>query len=206
MTDKTVLSSAEAAKQLNVSLRTIQLWVEQDILPAWRTPGGHRRIPAEAVAQLIAQQQAQVAQHTPKKPDRPLKILLVEDEVYLRKLYSKYLVRLHVQVELEVAENGFQGLIKLGEIKPDLLITDLMMPAMDGCEMIRSIRKGQYLPDNRIVVVTAMDPSSAEVADLRQSGLQVLHKPLLLEDLKQLLEQYLGEIRTTAPVAASAEV
>ena len=47
-----MLTTREAAQRLGVSLRTVQLWVEADILPAARTPGGHRRIPHNAVEAL----------------------------------------------------------------------------------------------------------------------------------------------------------
>src|SRR5574343_1779992 len=47
-----MLTTREAAPRLGVSLRTVQLWVEADILPAARTPGGHRRIPYNAVEAL----------------------------------------------------------------------------------------------------------------------------------------------------------
>ncbi|MBI2732422.1 MAG: excisionase family DNA-binding protein [Aquabacterium sp.] len=47
-----MLTTREAAVRLGVSLRTVQLWVEANILPAARTPGGHRRIPYNAVEAL----------------------------------------------------------------------------------------------------------------------------------------------------------
>ena len=43
-TNDDVLSTREAAEQLGVALRTVQLWVEAGVLPAWKTAGGHRRI------------------------------------------------------------------------------------------------------------------------------------------------------------------
>jgi excisionase family DNA binding protein len=50
---KDVLTTAEAAHLLGISTRTAQLWVESGQLPSWKTPGGHRRIPREAVLSLI---------------------------------------------------------------------------------------------------------------------------------------------------------
>lgn len=50
---KDVLTTAKAAKLLGVSTRTAQLWVESGQLPSWKTPGGHRRIPHQAVLNLI---------------------------------------------------------------------------------------------------------------------------------------------------------
>jgi len=48
-----VLTTAKAAQLLGVSVRTAQLWVESGQLPSWKTPGGHRRIPRQAVLDLI---------------------------------------------------------------------------------------------------------------------------------------------------------
>ncbi|MER9316161.1 excisionase family DNA-binding protein [Mesorhizobium sp. M0659] len=50
---KEVLTTANAAELLGVSTRTAQLWVESGQLPSWKTPGGHRRIPRQAVLDLI---------------------------------------------------------------------------------------------------------------------------------------------------------
>jgi excisionase family DNA binding protein len=50
---KDVLTTASAAELLGVSIRTAQLWVESGRLPSWKTPGGHRRIPRQAVMELI---------------------------------------------------------------------------------------------------------------------------------------------------------
>lgn len=50
---KDILTTAKAAELLGVSIRTAQLWVESGQLPSWKTPGGHRRIPRQAVMELI---------------------------------------------------------------------------------------------------------------------------------------------------------
>ncbi|WP_156025991.1 GAF domain-containing protein [Sulfitobacter sp. 20_GPM-1509m] len=50
---KDILTSAKAASILGVSTRTVQLWVEGGELPSWKTPGGHRRIPLQAVLDLV---------------------------------------------------------------------------------------------------------------------------------------------------------
>lgn len=50
---KDILTTANAAELLGVSIRTAQLWVESGQLPSWKTPGGHRRIPRQAVLDLI---------------------------------------------------------------------------------------------------------------------------------------------------------
>jgi len=183
MIDKAVLSSAEAAKVLNVSLRTVQLWVEKGVLAAWKTPGGHRRITLESIQELQHQQSVQAGIINPK-----LKLLIVEDEPQLRKLYRKNFERWGMPLEIYMAEDGYQGLIMFGETKPDFLITDLMMPSMNGTQMIKTIRDKNELNETRIIVITAMDNNSEEVIQLRKNNIEVLHKPFDFDELKRLIE------------------
>ena len=53
--DVAYVSSREAADLLGISLRTAQLWVENGVLVAWKTPGGHRRILLSSVQQVLAE-------------------------------------------------------------------------------------------------------------------------------------------------------
>jgi len=54
--DDPILTTREAAQLLGVAVSTIQIWMESGALPAWKTPGGHRRVRLSAVRQLQAQQ------------------------------------------------------------------------------------------------------------------------------------------------------
>ena len=53
---KEFCTTLEAAEALGVTRRTVQLWVDSKVLHAWKTPGGHMKIPVAAVNQLLAQQ------------------------------------------------------------------------------------------------------------------------------------------------------
>ena len=127
------LSTREAAIRLGVALSTVQLWVETGILPAWKTPGGHRRIPVDVV-DSIQQRQLNVlsSTHTPEL----FRVLVVEDDPVQRELYSRQFSEWNLPVQLFVAEDGFEGLVLIGRHNPDLVITDLAMPEMDGFKMI----------------------------------------------------------------------
>lgn len=56
--DDPILTTREAARLLGVAVSTAQVWMEGGALPAWKTPGGHRRVRLSAVKQLLAQQAA----------------------------------------------------------------------------------------------------------------------------------------------------
>lgn len=183
MSTETFVGSAKAAEMLNVSLRTVQLWVEKGVLRAWKTPGGHRRIALKGIEAQLRQRGIQVGQQGAQ-----LKVLIVEDTSAQRKLYQKYFEMWELPVELCMANDGFQGLIKMGESLPDLLITDLMMPGMDGVQMIDSIKKNLNFQQLDILVVTAMDRDSKEVRKLQNMGLQIIFKPVPFNEIKVLIE------------------
>ena len=67
-------------------------------------------------------------------------VLYVEDETDTRELVRDILVRKYRRLVVEVAENGEAGLELFRELRPDIVITDLSMPLMDGIAMSREIR------------------------------------------------------------------
>lgn len=69
--DDPVLTTREAADLLGVAVSTAQIWMESGALPAWKTPGGHRRVRLSAVRRLQAQQQGAAAAPEPPAPEAP---------------------------------------------------------------------------------------------------------------------------------------
>ncbi len=198
--DKTIVSSAEAAKLLNVSLRTVQLWVEKGILAAWKTPGGHRKISLDSVQQLQRQQVIQ-----PEENDKStLKLLIVEDLDFQRTLYTKYFEMWNLPLEILMAEDGYQGLLMIGEQEPDILISDLRMPSMNGAEMIRAILSKGDLSEERIIVVTSEKIDSASVVELCGDRIVALQKPISFDLLRQLVEEKISMIKNSAGVPLNA--
>lgn len=187
MNNKTYVSSAVAAEMLHVSLRTIQLWVESGELKAWKTPGGHRRIPLAAIK--ILQQKQQVDSGLLKQS---LKVLVVEDSPEQRTLYQKFFDKWQLPVDLYMADNGFNGLIKIGEVLPDLLIADLLMPEMDGVRMISAVKNVPELKRLDILAVTSMDRDAPEVKQLQSMGVKILFKPIPFAEIELLLKEKLS--------------
>lgn len=184
--DQDLCSTREAAALLGVSLRTAQLWVESGVLRAWKTAGGHRRILRSSVDALL-QDRKRALQGRPVPGQ--FKLLVVEDDPDLLKLYRLHVEGWGMPVNLVTAANGFEGLIRIGEEKPDLLIADLNMPGMDGFRMIRSLRANTDFRDMDIVVVTALGKD--EIADRGglPEGIQVFTKPAPFSALEQLVRE-----------------
>ncbi|MCX7169081.1 MAG: helix-turn-helix domain-containing protein, partial [Proteobacteria bacterium] len=128
------VTSHEAARMLGVTMRTVQLWANSGLLTCWKTEGGHRRILRDSVERLLAARilpesmpVAPVAVSA-DQPAGPLRILVVEDDPDLLRLYRLQLARWPMQPEVTTAMNGFEGLVILGSLRPHLLIADLHMP------------------------------------------------------------------------------
>lgn len=181
-------TSREAAKILGVSVTTVQLWVESGVLPAWKTAGGHRRIPSEAVDSMrVGQQSAAAKEHVPHLHS----VLIVEDEPVQRELYKIKFAEWNLPVNLHLAQDGFEGLVMAGKYAPDLIISDLSMPGMDGFEMIRQLVEGGEIRTPAVIVVTALSAEEIEAHGGLPQGIPVYAKPVALGVLKPFVEQIL---------------
>ncbi len=80
------------------------------------------------------------------------KIIIVEDEEILRNLLQKKL--LAEGYEVDIAEDGEVGLLKIKENKPDLILLDIIMPKMGGFEMLEELQKDESLLDIPVIVVS----------------------------------------------------
>jgi DNA-binding response OmpR family regulator len=112
----------------------------------------------------------------------PLRVLVVEDAPCLRSTFSR-LLRLQGFVVRE-ATDGQQAMDCADEFHPHLILTDLMMPIMDGIELIRCLRKNPKTAETPVVAITA-DPNVNTAQRARDAGaVDVIMKPF---DLRTLL-------------------
>lgn len=191
-TDKAdFLTTREAAKRIGVALSTVQDWVETGVLKAWKTPGGHRRIPASMVESIRTRQQEVLL--TCQPPER-FTVLVVEDEAIQRELYGHQFAELNLPIDLHMAENGYQGLVMCGRYKPQLIIADLAMPEMDGFRMIQELTK-LGMSEDSIIVITGLSRDEIAARGELPEGVAVLSKPVEFKDLKARLSQRLGNDR-----------
>jgi CheY-like chemotaxis protein len=119
---------------------------------------------------------------------QPLRLLVVEDDARLRRLYELEVPAWDPPVQLDLAKDGFEGLVKIGKNRPDVVISDLMMPGMDGFAMISALRKDPSFTA-RIIVVTALDSGTIRDRGGLPADLHVLRKPAGLAELRALVTQ-----------------
>ena len=184
MADSEFLTTRQAALRLGFSLGTVQNMVESGALEAWKTSGGHRRIPVASIEKLLARRR----NLTPGTQDSgaPLEILIAEDDPTLQLLYQLTMESWDLPIKLRIVGNGFEGLLQVGQQVPDILIADLMMPGMDGFEMIRNLRANPNLARMDIIVVSAIEREEIAKKGL-PSDVTVMGKPIPFHEIKGFL-------------------
>ncbi len=102
-------------------------------------------------------------------------ILVVDDDSYIRQYLTKRLTTLGYTV-LQ-AEDGVEGLEVARKEMPDLIISDWMMPRMDGMELCRSIKNDDHLRFTYLIILTAKDTQDEKIAGIEQGADDYLTKP-----------------------------
>lgn len=117
-----------------------------------------------------------------------MRVLIVEDADALRGLFARVLARHGFEV-CEAAD-GLEALESLDRFRPDLVLTDLMMPGLDGLGLLRRLRATPGMERLPVVVMTAAPAPEAERAVFQAGGACLLAKPLDLAALIGCLARY----------------
>jgi len=179
---KQYYTTIETAKLLGVAVRTVQLWVENGTLEAWKTAGGHRRIVAESVQDYIASRDLKNTATGSQK-----RILVVEDNPTVAKFYEAAINSWGKSIDVVSKPDGFEGLLEIGNTPPDLLISDIYMPGMDGLQMIRSLYKSQQLSSDKIIIISGLSAESIAERGGIPADVTFFSKPANVEQLKDAI-------------------
>jgi excisionase family DNA binding protein len=177
------LTLGQAAKYLGVAQSTIRKWSDQGRVPAFYTPGGHRRYRRPDLDNFLNRSgPGGSAQHGPL-------VLIVDDDERVREY-----VRVNLEMEgyaVREAGSADEGLEVLEEVSPDLILLDVMMPEVDGWEMLRRVQERHGIGAIPVVMFSGKvnEQSAAEATARGAQGF--VGKPFdpqqLIEQAKQLL-------------------
>ncbi|AMO35910.1 MULTISPECIES: response regulator [Thauera] len=190
------ISTAQAARQLGLSLGAVQQMVESGTLAGWKTAGGHRRIRQDSVDALLAR-----SQHTgsarPRNNGAKLRVVVVEDDSLLQQVYRETFGEWTMDIELCVFDHGLDALVEVGREPPDLLIADLRMPGLDGFEMIRRLRENPLASEVAIVVVSALSAEEIAAEGGLPEDVTAYRKPVPFHELHGYMQALVAQRRRT---------
>lgn len=197
--DKDDFSTLEVARLLGMAVRSVQLMVDREELAAWKTPGGHRRISRASIEAYLAQRGGVAPTAATTTSPRTVtaaatgaQVLLIEDSIHYQNLISLLLGQQFPEVKLHIASDGIVGLTLYGQVQPQVLIVDILLPGIDGATLITSLRTQPQFANSRLIVVTSLQGDQLAPYAFALTGVPVVHKPRLVMDLPPLLRAALG--------------
>lgn len=121
-------------------------------------------------------------------PPRRRRILVVDDEAAVRDALFQ---ALGARYDVTVAGDGGEGADLAAKVLPDLILSDVSMPRLDGFEMVRRIRAqlGRKVP---VIFLTALDSPRAVIEGISVGARHYLTKPVNLTDLERRVARALG--------------
>ena len=181
-----IYTSKKAAEIINVTTRTIQIWAESGIIPSTKTAGGHRRYSEVDIMKI---KEKLKKGKTEKSSECNLKILIIEDTRTLLDLYYIQMKRWEMPIDIELSSDGYEGMLKIGVFKPDLIVLDLSLPNIDGFEILRSINESILFEEIKVVVVSGLP---IEEIKRKISGYKIeaiYNKPIPFNELKAITKK-----------------
>ena len=212
-------STRDAARRLGLAVRSVQLMVDRGELQAWKTPGGHRRIARASLEAWLAKQScgsgnadgagtpqrvgrspdaASPAAPTPEPTPEPRRaapcVLLIEDSRHFQNLITLLVRQQFPDVALHVADDGIAGLLLAGQLQPDVLLVDILLPGIDGAALITSLRAHPAFGGCGLIVITSLHGEALAPYRHTLLGVPVVHKPMVVSELPALLSAALAAL------------
>jgi CheY-like chemotaxis protein len=119
----------------------------------------------------------------------PTTVLLVEDHVDSRQMYAEFL---RLQFNVVEADDGVRALQLMQKNRPDIVVTDLALPRMDGFELMQRIRADERLRDVPIIALSGFSGVEYEVRAREAGSNLVLQKPCLPDELARAVAAAAG--------------
>jgi excisionase family DNA binding protein len=191
------LTSVEVAAACGVSSRTVSTWLREGAIPAHRTVGGHGRVAVEDLRRFLG------AHGIPVPPElaasgaggvapevRRRRVLVIDDDETFLEVTREILEM--SGYEVETARHGFLAGYLAGHHRPDVIILDIMMPGLDGYDVLSLMRRRPEARAIPVIACTSLKGPEAE-ARMRVAGFDgYIRKPV---DFRELVKTLRGLVR-----------
>jgi excisionase family DNA binding protein len=171
-----------AAKLLGISVGTVQGLVEKNDLKAWKTQGGHRRISLQSIQEYQRRHNLSPASFMGGE-DR-LRVLVVEDDENTRLMLQANFDQWALPLDAVMYSSAMEALLDMPSLQPQVLLTDLRMPNVDGFEFLKTLSQHNLFSNLAVVVMTGMSPDEVRAKGGLPDGVQMLQKPIDMDWLR----------------------
>ncbi len=193
------LKSIDVAAACGVSPRTVSNWVREGAIPAHRTVGGHGRVAVEDLRRFLSARgipfPAQLPDTGPgskgtSADGRRRRALVIDDDQTLLEVMREILEA--SGYEVEIARHGFLAGYLAGHHRPDVILLDIMMPGLDGYDVLSLMRRRAEVRAIPVIACTSLKGREAE-ARMRAAGFDAyIQKPI---DFRELVKTMNGLVK-----------
>lgn len=113
-----------------------------------------------------------------------MKVLVADDSIFVRQVMKKYLLDICPELDLNFVASGEEGYDNYSSNKPDLIITDLLMPGMGGQAFIEKVRA--HDKDTKIIVLSADIQTTVRQEIMQLGASAFINKPITRESVLQI--------------------
>lgn len=185
---KKFYTTHEIGKFCNVYPTTVINWVKEGILPAYTTPGGHRRIKREDALSLMKKNNMPIPDELNKADNS--RVLVIDDDPKILRMIQTILSQ--EGLEVAAASSGFEAGLLISSWLPDIILLDFLMPEMDGFEVCRRLRSDERTKDTPVIAVTAIRENE-EIVKMYSCGItDYIPKPFKSEELAEKIRKHLS--------------
>ena len=178
---KDTYSTHDVAKICSVTPTTVIRWIEDGLIPAFKTVGGHRRVRREDLERVCRERGIPF--------DSPAgggvgRVLVVDDEPVVLDLVRDVVRDLDRKFEVEVARDAFDAGRLVATFRPQLIFLDLMMPGVDGFEVCRRLKQAPSTRNTEILAITGYYTEANTERILAAGAAACLRKPLDVREVR----------------------
>ena len=176
-----LLTSHEVGALLQVNPSSVNKWVKEGRIAAFRTPGGHRRIRARDLVEFLDGHQMPVPARLQAASRR--RVIVVDGDSTALKTLEKALRSHADRVQLLAASSGIDALVQVGLFRPHLMVLDGSMDGLDAIEVCRRIKANAETRHITVVLASAHPTTALENKALAAGATRVVKKPIDLQVL-----------------------
>ena len=178
-------STSYAARLLKISEVTVRQLIEKNSLKGWRTLGGHRRISLKSIGEYLRSNKLKASAWQINSGQ--FRVLVVEDDEQTRIMYQAYFDQWALPADVVMYSSAIEALLDMPVMRPQVLLTDLKMPNMDGFKFVSTVREHKLFVNLPIIAMTGLSSEQIQQQGTLPKNVQILQKPIDMNWLRGFL-------------------
>ena len=196
MTYKKPLSVGQVAEICRVSKKTVLNWIYDGGMKAFTTYGGHYRIWPANVKKFLDTTGMDIP--FDYVDDRTTHILIIDDDPTFSNILKSAITAELPEVDVTTTDDGYEGLMLIGELRPQLVILDIKMPKLDGFQVLELLKNRKADHDLKVLVITGfLDQETRE----QLSKTIADHWMDKLSDIRSMIKTITSFVRPERPLS-----